>query len=335
MCRQIFPELIIDYKRTKIILFRITNKIFVMGLLPTRFFLSASSVFLIVIIFFTAGCAGDGSRQVRETVINIDISDEELKDLFRIKQVFYALPSPLETAILLKSAGASYSEELLNPVANVSRYLTNKSMSINLGIYTTNICYASLYNQTQTCLRYMDAAKTLADNLGIIDAIDNNTMERFERNIHDQEVIMDIVSETFMNSSSFLQENNREPVAAMMFVGGWVEGLYLALNLASENDLLNNRLVNRIIDSKLSFDIVMLLLEDYSYNQDVSELMVQFEEIGDIFRKIDIRSTRINVINTPDDPVAILSSENTSSIDRDVFRQLKLTVTDLRNGFVN
>jgi hypothetical protein len=303
--------------------------------LPTRSFLSAGSIFWIIIIFFIAGCAGDGSRKARETVINIDISDEELKDLFRIKQVFYALPSPLEMAMLLKSADAGYNEELMNPAGNVSRYMTNKSMAINLGIYTTNICYASLYDQTQTCMQYMDAAINLADNLGIIDAIDNNTMERFERNIHDQEVIMDIVSETFMNSSSFLQENNREPVAAMMFVGGWVEGLYLALNLAPEDDLFNNSLVNRIIDSKLSFDIVMLLLEDYSYDQDVADLMGQVEKIGDIFEEIDIRSTRVNVINTPDDPVAVLRSDNTTSIDRDTFRKLKLAVTDIRNGFVN
>jgi hypothetical protein len=302
-----------------------------MNILHSRKWLPAYLV-LIAVLASGTGCSGD--RAGTSAGIRVDIADEDLRDIFRAKQVFYALPSPLETAIMLKTAGAVYNEELLNPVENVSRYMTTRSMALNLGIYTTNICYASLFDQTQTSLLYMDAARSLATSLGIIDAIDDHTMKRLEENLNNQEVIMDIVSETFMNSTSFLQENNRDHLAAIMFVGGWVEGLYLALHLVNKDQQKGNDLLNRIIDSKLSFDIVMLLLNDYNNFHDVTEVMAEMDRVRELYDKIDIRTSRVNVINTPDDPVTLLSSETIASIDNETLNHLKSTVTAIRNRFI-
>lgn len=293
------------------------------------------NLMLLLIFLLLSGCAGDGSRNDAGTDLDLDINGEELSEAFRAKQIFYSLPSPLETAMMLRSAGAEYNEELMNPVENASKYLTNKQMAINLGVYTTDISYASIFNQSQVCMQYMDTAKDLAENLGIIDAVDNNTMERLEENLHNQEVIMDIVSESFMNSSSFLQENNREAVAAMMFVGGWIEGLYLALNLTDGREIEGNNLVERIVDSKLSFEVVLLMLEDYKHDQDIADLIVEMDRIKEIFREIDIQSSRVRVINAPDDPVTLLRSDSSSNMDSDIFRQLKSAVTDIRNRFVS
>jgi hypothetical protein len=294
--------------------------------------LNAGPVILIVCLIL-AGCSGDRPKADRRGAMTVDISGESTD--VRIRQIFYSLPSPVETAMLLKSSGAVYDEDLLNPVENVSNYMTNKSMALNLGIYTTNLSYASLFDQTQTSMRYMSVAKRLAENLGILDVIDSDTMEKLEKNINNKEVIMDIVSETFMNSSSFLQENNREPVAAILFAGGWVEGIYLALNLVDENNMENCQLVKRIIDNKLSLEILMLLLEDNSYNNDVSELIVIMEKIYDIFQQIDIQSTPVKVTRIPGESVTVLRSQTSTNMTREVFNQLKLTVTTIRNSFIS
>lgn len=292
---------------------------------------------LVLLSFFMvfSGCAGDNERRQRKKDITITFSDEALDNIFTVKQIFYALPSPLETAMLLKSAGAAYNEELLNPVENVSKYMTNRSMAVNLGVYSANLSYASLFDQTQTSMNYMDAAKKLADNLGILDAIDSYTMERLEANLGNRDVILDIVSETFMNSSSFLQENNREAVAAMMFVGGWVEGLYLALNLVNEEDVDTSPLARRIVDSKMALEIMMLLLDEHSYNNDVAYLIGEMEKIESIFKEIEIKSTPVRVEAGSEDSGALLRSQSVSNMNKEIFRQLKSTVTAIRTSFVS
>lgn len=225
--------------------------------------------YITCILFILPGCKSCSKNTTNQDV-NLEVDNEAINDIKQAKKIFYSLPSPLETAMLIKSAGATYNEKLLNSLSNVSSYTTNRSMALNLGIYTTDLSFASLFNQTQTSISYMQAAKKMADGLGILDAIDNTTIEKLEENINNRDVIMDIISETFMASSSFLKENDRTAVASIVLVGGWVEGLYIATQIVDPNNLKNNKLVERIIDQKLSLEIVQKLLEENKSNADVT-----------------------------------------------------------------
>lgn len=89
------------------------------------------------------------------------------EDIKQAEKIFYTLPSPLESAMLIKSAGALFDDNLLNPIENARNYNTNRSMALNLGIYTTDLSFASLYDQTQLIINYMNVAKQMADGLGI------------------------------------------------------------------------------------------------------------------------------------------------------------------------
>ncbi len=303
-----------------------------------RFF--SLPVKLITVIFFTVVIAGCGSDKQKGTggdfgLDSSEISDDLLDDINDAKQIFYSLPSPLETAMLIKSAGATYNEELLNPVSNTSKYTTNKMMALNLGIYTTDLSFASLFDQTQTSIEYMNAAKVMADGLGILDAIDNSTIERLEENINNRDMIMDIISETFMSSSSFLTENERPALASIVLVGGWVEGLYIATNLVEGQDIKGNKLVERIVDQKLSFDIVIKLLEDNQDHPDVASLMDQILDLKSTFDKISISTTPIKVVQDEESNITTLQSESTIKMSPAVFRELIEKVSVLRQNFIS
>jgi len=295
---------------------------------------------LIAVLFLAiliAGCGSDKPKGTGEefSLDASEISQDLLDDVNNAKQIFYSLPSPLETAMLIKSAGASYNEELLNPVSNATKYTTNKMMALNLGIYTTDLSFASLFDQTQTSIEYMNAAKVMADGLGILDAIDASTIERLEENINNRDMIMDIISETFMSSSSFLTENERPALASIVLVGGWVEGLYIATNLVEGPELEDNKLVERIVDQKLSFDIVIKLLEDNQDHPDVSSLMDQITDLKDTFDKITITTTPIKVVPDEESNVTILQSESTIDITPEIFEELIEKVRVLRQNFIS
>ena len=292
---------------------------------------------ILIIAVLMAGC---GSEKKKSGSDGLSLSDSEmdagiLEDVNSAKQIFYSLPSPLETAMLIKNAGASYNEDLLNSVDNTSEYTTNKSMALNLGIYTTDLSFASLFDQTQTSIRYMNAAKRMADGLGILDAIDNNTIDMLEENINNRDRIMDIISETFMNSSSFLQENERPALATIVLVGGWVEGLYIASNLVGDASIEGNKLVERIVDQKLSFDIVIQLLEDNKDNIDVAEILNDIGDLKVTFDKITITTTSIQSVPDEESNVTVLKSESTIEITTEVFQELLEKVKMLRSNFIS
>jgi hypothetical protein len=289
-------------------------------------------LFVIGILIAFSGCRSCNKAANQDA--NLEVDTDILDDISQAKKIFYSLPSPLETAMLIKTAGATYNEKLLNPLGNVTGYTTNRSMALNLGIYTTDLSFASLFDQTQTSINYMQAAKKMADGLGILDAIDNNTIQKLEENVNNRDVIMDIISETFMASSSFLKENDRTAVAAIVLVGGWLEGLYIATQLVDPSNIKNNKLVERIIDQKLSFDIVLKLLNENKQNPDVATLITEMNELKQIFNKIDIKTSKITVVPDKNTNVTTLKSVSTVSVTTETFQELTEKVKTIRNNFI-
>ena len=263
--------------------------------------------------------------------------DEGLVDKINTaKRIFYSLPSPLETAIIIKNAGATYDPSLLNPVSNTSKYNTNLEMALNLGVYSTNLSYASLFDQTQATLDYINAAKRMADGLSILDAIDEATLRRLEENINNRDVIIDIISETLLNSSSFLEDKGLQATAAIILVGGWIEGLHIATNLVKPDAVLKtDKLVERIVDQKLSLDIVFNLLDNNKDDIDVQAIMPDVMDLIGIYDKITIDQSAITVVEDPNSNVTILKSDSSIKITPAVFKELTEKVKEIRTRYIS
>lgn len=304
-----------------------------------------SRIFYPVIIAFVItgfySCKSGNQKQDQEVDIEQFVSEEEIfNEIDNAKKIFYSLPSPLETAMLLKSAGAEFKGELLNSLSNVSNYTTNRAMALNLGIYTTDLSFASLFDQTQTSINYMDAARSMAEGLDISDAIDNQTIKELEENLDKRDVVMDIISETFLNSSAYLKENDREDVAAIVLVGGWIEGLYIATKLVGDEDIEGNELADRVLEQKLSFNILERLLDENKTkasgdeNQDIVELMKLLVPLKEVYSQVEIKTTVPEVEQNSETNVTTIKSQTKINVDIAVFRELQREISELRNSFI-
>lgn len=286
-----------------------------------------------------AGCKSGPKQNDTSSEIDEEFEsgiDETTQERFKTaKRVFYSLPSPIETAKILQNAGATYDESLLNPIENSSNYLTNLSMALNLGIYTTDLSYASLFDQTQTTLSYIEVAKKMADGLNILDAIDESTIQRLEDNINNREVIIDIISETLLNSSSYLKEQGLESTATIILVGGWVEGLHIATHLVGDAPIENNKIVDRIVDQKLSVDIMISLLEEAGDDPDAQKVLEDIRNLKTTFDKITIEQGENTAVVDPETNITTLKSESTINLTREVFDELVGKVKEIRNSYIS
>ncbi len=284
----------------------------------------------------TFACSSDkGASEVAVSIDSLVSENGALqKGLTTAKQIFYSLPSPLETALILKRSGAAYNEELLNKVDNVSKYTTNRSMALNLGIYSTDLSYASLFDQTQATIKYMSASKKMAEGLGILNAIDENIIQRLEENVNNRDIIMEIISETFLNTNSILEEDDRAATGAIILVGGWIEGLYLATQLVTDVKHTDSELVQRIIDQKLSLVTVVSLMEQYKSNTDVQVVLSDVRALKAVFDEIEISISDVEIIPGKDGAPATLKSKNVVSVKPDSFSKLKGTVSQIRTKYI-
>ncbi len=271
-----------------------------------------------------------------DVIESVPLNEQLMEDFNKSKLIFYSLPSPLETAMLIKRAGAGFDRSILNPIENISRYNTNLKMALNLGVYSADLSYASLFDQTQTTIEYMGNAKKLAEDLGIMGSIDEATVRKLEENMNNRDAVMDIISETFMNSNAYLSENNRASISLMVLAGGWIEGLYLATQLSRYNMENNQRLIDRIIYQKLSLYTLLNLMESYEQDPLISQLMDKFEQLRIIFDDIKIVNTS-DVESTTDVErrVTTIKAQSETYMEPAVFEDLCEKVEELRTYFVS
>jgi len=153
--------------------------------------------------------------------------------------------------------------------------------------------------------------------------------------------VMDIISETFLNTSAYLKENDQQDVAAIVLVGGWIEGLYLGTYMIGSAPIEGNKLVDRIAEQKLSFSIVERMLEENRVNQkgqenrDVIELINELHGLKMAFDKIEVQTSAVKVDEaSAKQAVTQLKSTTRIKVTPEAFKELQASVASLRNNFV-
>jgi hypothetical protein len=302
------------------------------------FFSIAAAIMLIISVSSCNGCESKNQTLTDKDLILGDsqINDQLMDDFNKSKLIFYSLPSPLETATLIKKTGASYDVDLLNNVDNVTKYNTNLKMALNLGIFSSDMSYSGLFDQMQTTLQYMNATRKLAESLGILGAVEENTIKKLEQNLNNRDIVIEIISETFMNSNAYLTENDRPAIMVMVLTGGWMEGLYIATQLAKGSIDANKELIDRIIYQKLSLQTVINLLETHKNNSDIDYLISKMYELKEIYDDIQIvQKSSIETETIPDQKMTIIRSDAETLITPEIFKLLIEKVLTIRNEFVS
>ena len=209
------------------------------------------------------------------------------------RDIFYSIPTPVESVSLMKSAGAKYDQSLLSSNETVDNYVTNKSMALNLGIYTTDMSFSSLFGDVQTTVNFVNSSKKLAKELGI-DIFDDETLKKLQDNLNNKDVVIDIVSESFIKANNELNSSEREYIASMVLMGGWIEGLYIATNIVDANKV-TSKMAYHIYDQKNSLDVLIQMLKynerkiTGEKNNDLLELGPDLYRLSLAFNEIDMK----------------------------------------------
>lgn len=287
---------------------------------------------LLAMLPYLAAC-GDGATQQEELDTTTQEDPGQEDRMQRTRKIFYNVPSPMETATLLKKAGAEYDADILNDVQNVDTYTSASKQALNLGIYGAALSYASVFNQTQESMFYTSCAKKLADKLGVIHAFNDSTLEAMESNMNDREALLDIISETYWSMDAYLKENERENISALMVAGGWVEGLYIATQVAKVND--SPELRQRIAEQKLSLNELIGLVGTYEGDDaSIQGVRQDLDALAAAFAGVNVGGGE--AVLTEENGVAVIGgSGTTAALTDEQLKAIRETAATIRNNYIN
>ena len=91
---------------------------------------------------------------------------------------------------------------------------------------------------------------------------------------------------SFNQMDKYLRDNKRGNLSALIITGVWIEGLYLATQVASERE--SDQLSERIGEQKLILADLMLVLKNYNADPYFAKLNASLEEMKAEFSEVKI-----------------------------------------------
>jgi hypothetical protein len=295
--------------------------------MKTTFFRLFLLSFVIAVVASCGNGEGDDKQQVDQEIID---PNQSLNTNFDGK--IFSIPSPVQTALLIKQANLPFNQDLLNPIENASNYSTEYKQALNLGIYGTDLGYSSLYEQKSVSLKYLSVVEKLTGQLGLEKAFDKKFMSRFEKNSDNQDSVMMIVSDAFRKADNFLKSSNRKSTSALILTGGWIESLYFACELNKTKE--NKKIIERIGEQQQTLHTIIEILKEYNKSNTNNDLIKDLEDLRFFFDKVIIDYQFVEPKTDSKNKTTTLQHNISVKIDTDVLNQITLKVRTIRENIL-
>ncbi len=195
--------------------------------------------------------------------------------------IFYNMYLSVEMSSLFETAQTVFDQDLLNKSDKAGDYITASKKALNLGVYAVDLSYCRIFEQYEIAGRYFNSMQKLSEELGIPSDFFVNTAKRFDRNIDNKDSLIEIANEVYVITDSYLRENEQFSAAAQIILGGWVEAINIASDVAMESKDMD--IIERFADQKYSLRNLLDMLSNYSDDEVVSVYIKKLKKIDVLF----------------------------------------------------
>jgi len=270
---------------------------------------------LAVATSFTLFSCG-GNEQVEQTP-ETEVAEEtkvEVDDM--ASDISYALPSPLQIAHLFKNAGLTYIGDITNSTENIDKYNAKNNQKLNFGIYSADMAYCIMNNQTQESVKYLATLKELSEKLWMTDILNVMGLStRLEGNVGNEDSLTYIMADMQMKMDDYLDENGMGYTGSIIFAGAWIETMYIGVEVNNAES--NEKLIYRLTEQSVILDNLINAMKASEEAADHSELITDLEGVNKHF----------DGLRASDDENYVLPAEAIEGLSNDI--------TALRNKIIN
>jgi molybdopterin converting factor small subunit len=289
------------------------------------------SLVLMATSFIFVGCGGGDDIETTETN-DTEKADSAKTTLLTVNGEIFSIPSPIQTAILIKQVGANYDKAILNDPKNYSNYSTKFQKALNLGVYGADLGYVTMYEQTQDAIGYLASVRKLADELGVSGAFDLSLVDRFEKNMGNRDTILALVSDAYRASDSYLKNNERDDLGALVLAGGWAESIYFATNVAKVSK--SEEVIKRIGEQKKTVENLIKMLSPYYNNAEFTAFIDSLIDLAGDFDNIKFIYIYEKPTTDVENKVTTINSRTEVSITEDQLKTISDKIAKIRKSIV-
>ena len=295
--------------------------------------------FLIIAILVVFACGNSGTKGnefVFPEADSIPLSEAEKLSPEAIEDISKNISSPVEIANLLQMLEVPFSQEYLATSIDANKESTNFNKAMKLGILGADLGYLNMYEKTGSSLDVLSSIRKLSEDLKVGQFFDFEIIKRLSQNKSNLDSLLFISIESYEQIDTYLRNNDRGQLSALMIIGVWIEGQYLATQVVSKFP--DKMLQDRIGEQKIILnDLIMLIAPYCNKSTEFNDLCRDLQSLKDTYRDVRITYTQGEPVASEKDGGLVITQTETSVVDMSSDRLnsiVKLT-SDIRNRLIS
>jgi hypothetical protein len=246
---------------------------------------------LLIISFTCFTSCKDKSEKKKQKKIEM----EQVKAIDnQIEANVYPLPTSAAVIKMLTTLEVGYILGISNPVENTKKYFSSTTRATNLGVYGADLSYASLYNVQQQVINYLDAIRSLSNELNMSKIYDEELYNKIKQSFDNKDELVKILTSAFNQTYSYLSENDQQPLALLVVGGGWVEGMYLTTHV-SEAAYQVAGISRILLEQKKSFELFLEITQPYINDPSVGDFVKMLDPVKKVYEGLGSSLTEQNI----------------------------------------
>ena len=224
------------------------------------------------------------------------------------------ISSPVEIANLLQLLEVPFSKNYLATNIDANKQSTNFDKSLKLGILGADLGYLNMYEQTGSSLDVLSSIRKLAEDIKVGQFFDFESIKRLSKNKSNLDSLLFVSIDSYSQIDNYLRSNDRGQFSALIIVGVWIEGQYLATQVIKQFP--DEMLSDRIGEQKIILDDLLLLIRPYcNRDSEFASLCKDLMDIKDIYQDVSITYTQGDPLIEEKDRGLEITQTETSAVE--------------------
>lgn len=281
------------------------------------------------------GCGSDSGTSISDE-IDFMVSEQQELEISEelIAELINSIPSPVETAAIIRASGANFNAALLNNPDKSDSYLNQFNQAIALGVYGADLGYMNIYGKTMNSMSYLNAIRGVANQLNIGQFFDFKTLRRLASTGGNIDSLLQVSTESFNKMNFQLSEQKRANVGVLLVTGTWLESLYIKSQIIKETQ--NTELIERLAEQKVTLDNLWIMLDVYKNDPFFADLIERMAPLKTAFDNVSITYVYAEPIRKEVNGRLVIIDNSKSVIDISEAQVNEITaiIKDLRNHLI-
>ncbi len=295
-------------------------------------------LYLFIAMMFSISCGSNGT-QGKEFIFpeadSILLSESEKLSPEAIEDISKNISSPVEIANLLQTLEVPFSQEYLAASIDANKVGTNFNKAMKLGILGADLGYLNMYEKTSSSLDVLSSIRKLAEDIRVGQFFDFETIKRLSQNKSNLDSLLFISIDSYEQIDKYLRSNDRGQLSALIIIGVWIEGQFLATQVVNKNP--DKMLKDRIGEQKIILNDLLLLIAPYCNNSpEFTSLCKDLNALKDKYRDIRITYTQGDPVASEKDGGLVITQTETSVVEMtdQQLRDLIETTREIRSRLI-